>query len=291
VKYLAILFAGIICGSTAIIWMKISEVDYGLLAAYRSLFAALILLPLAIRDFRRSAVNPLPYIRRAALPGLFLGLHFVTWIYGARLTLAANASLIANMMPLAMPFFLYAIVREVINRRELLGTVIAAAGLWHLAADSASLDSAYIRGDATCFISMIFVTGYLALGRANRDFPSIWTYLVPLYATAGIFALITALPRITTLSAVSSLPREIALIAALALIPTVFGHGMINFAMHKIRGQIVAVCALTQFIFSTILAYLTPSLREIPSPAFYGAAVLISIGVIVTIIKPAAKTE
>jgi hypothetical protein len=40
-------------------------------------------------------------------------------------------------------------------------------------------------GDITCFVSILFFCVYLVQARANRSFPSVWLYVVPLYAAAG----------------------------------------------------------------------------------------------------------
>lgn len=282
-KNVLLLFVAILCCASAIIWMKLSTIDYALLAALRCLLAAAILAPLAIRDFRRRVAAPLPLLRRACLPGALLGLHFVLWIYGARQTLAANASLIANMVPLVMPLFLYVALREIPTRREALGTLIALSGVGLLATASAVPGTTYMRGNFFCFLSMICLTGYLALGRANRDFPTIWTYVVPVYAIAGLTALVAVMPRLGQLAPVASLPREMLWLAALTLLPTVIGHSLINLSMQRLRGQTVAVANLSQFIFSALFAYLAPGLREVPQPAFYGAAALICTGVGITL--------
>ena len=54
-----------------------------------------------------------------------LAAHFITWAYGARMTLTAQASLIVNLAPVAIPFFLHWLLRERINCREILGTGLA----------------------------------------------------------------------------------------------------------------------------------------------------------------------
>jgi drug/metabolite transporter (DMT)-like permease len=48
-----------------------------------------------------------------------------------------------------------------------------------------------------CLVSMLLFALYLALGRRNRDFPSVWLYVIPVYGQAAAVCLLVALPRIS----------------------------------------------------------------------------------------------
>jgi len=66
---------------------------------------------------------------------------------GARLTPAANSTLIINMLPIITPFLFYAILREFINRAEIYGTILSLAGLVVLGVTDYRIDS---RTSASC---------------------------------------------------------------------------------------------------------------------------------------------
>jgi drug/metabolite transporter (DMT)-like permease len=113
----------------------------------------------------------------------------MSWVIGARMTQVANASLIANLTPVAMPFFLWMVYRERINRLEILGTACTLAGLVILSLSSLRLDQTSFRGDLICFGSMLAFAAYLALGRRNGGRIPLWLYMVPLYTIAGLVSL------------------------------------------------------------------------------------------------------
>jgi len=115
---------------------------------------------------------------------------------GVRMTALAQASLIVNLVPIAMPFFLLWLASERINRAEVAGTALAIAGVLVLSIRDARAGGGSLAGDALCFFSMILFALYLSLGRRNRDLRSIWLYVVPVYAQAGLICLLIALPRI-----------------------------------------------------------------------------------------------
>jgi drug/metabolite transporter (DMT)-like permease len=142
-----------------------------------------------------------------------------------------------------------------------------------------TLSTEHVSGDLTCFGSMMLFASYLALARRNRDFPSLWTYVVPLYFTGGILCFAAAIP-VTDLTQTFA-PREYLYLLALAVIPTIIGHSTLNYSLKHMRGQLVSVCNLTQFIFAGIMAVF--AFGEIPAWTFYLAAALIVLGAAVTI--------
>jgi len=274
------LVVGVYACSTAVIMVKACSVHPVLLAAYRQLLAAVVLAPVFLRDLRRNRGRyRLAHLRRTLLPGILLAAHFISWIFGARRTLAANASLIVNMVPIAMPFLLYLLVRERLNRGEWMGTAVALAGVAVLAGGDFNIAPVYFFGDLVCFVSMILYAGYLALGRRNRDFPTIWLYVVPLYFVGGTACLATSLFLVSPLAIDST--KDVLLTVGLAVIPTVIGHSIMNFSMKHFRGQVVGITNLSQFIFAAVMAFFL--LGETPQRVFYVACVLVVAGVVLAL--------
>jgi drug/metabolite transporter (DMT)-like permease len=272
---MSVLIFGVFCCATAVIFIKASVEHPVLLSSYRLLVAGVALTPLFLRDARQySSAVVRQHLRSTLLPGILLGLHFISWIIGARMTTAANASLIVNLVPVVIPFFLFSMIREKPTRGELQGTAFALSGMFLLTVTDFNLSRTYFWGDVLCFVSMLFFTYYLALGRKNRGLVSIWLYVVPLYYLAGVFCFIVALGLVNPIKPYPF--REIALIFALGLIPTVMGHSILNYAMKTLRGQLVSVINMGQFIFAGILAFFL--LNEVPGVAFYLASLLIIIG-------------
>lgn len=270
--FLLLLF-GVYCCSTAVIWIRLSQTSPVWLAGLRCLIAALALFPIFLRDMRRHALPPRE-LMRVILPGVILSIHFISWIVGARITLASNASLIVNMSPLFMPVVLYLILREGIRRPEIIGTLLSIAGLVVLAADDFHFDRELFTGDILCFVSMLFFTLYLVLARRNRAFPTIWCYVTPLYLVSGVVSCLAAL--VIPAESGEFTAWEPLWVVALALVPTVLGHSTLNLAMQRLRGQVVAVANVTQFLFAGIMAFFI--FNEVPRATFAIAAALVVAG-------------
>ncbi len=277
-----LLLTSVFAVSTAVIMIKASTVHPVLLAALRLFVATAALTPIFIRDYRKHrATYTWTHVRISALPGLVLAVHFITWIVGVRMTPTANASFIIGLVPLAMPFFLEALIREHPTHNEVLATLIALSAVSVLTIADLNLSSQYFWGDAICFVSMLFYAFYMALGRKNRDFPSVWLYLVPLYLIAGLFCLAIAVFFVNPLQPYSG--KEIWLIVGLGIVPTVIGHSLMNVAMRHFRGQRVSIVNMGQFIFAGVQAYFW--FGEIPGAAFYIASSLLIVSAIIALRK------
>lgn len=283
-----LLLVGVFACATAVIMIKARPESMHpiLLASYRLFVAAIVLTPVMVRDYlrhrERFAVGDL---KATLLPGVLLGLHFVTWIIGAKDPPAANVSLIVNTVPIVMPFFLFFLVRERLNKAELLATLLVMAGLAVLAAKDFDLSGRFFVGDAICFVSMLLYAFYLALGRKNRQFATVWLYLVPLYYAAGVFCFVGALFFTNPIRPYSV--HEVLLALGLGIIPTVVGHSTLNHSMRHIRGQVVSIVNLNQFVFAGVMGYLFYG--EVPSWALYVAAACLVVGVLIVMhFRPAA---
>ena len=277
---IALLALGIFCASTAVILIKSNDDSPFLIAAYRLLIASTILTPFFLKERRKyTGSYGWAQVRITLLPGVALALHFITWNIGIQLTPVSNASLIINMTPVAMPFFLWIFFRERINRKEIIGTVLVLSGLIWLGIASHNVSLASFRGNLICFGSMLFLALYMALGRRNNARLPLWLYMVPLYLTAGLVCLGSATFFINPIKAYSL--KNVIIFFALGVIPTIGGHGILNYSMKFFRGQVVSIAYLGQIIFATIMAFFI--FGEVPIPAFYLTAVLIVSGVVVTL--------
>jgi len=277
-----LLLFGVLCGSTAVIMIRASTEQSMLLSAYRLFIASAVLSPFFFRDLKK---NPGVYGWKqfgwSALPALIIAIHFISWVFGARMTRVANASMIVNLTPVGMPFFIWLFYREKVTRVEVLGTIFSLAGLVVLSASNLQVSKTYFIGDLICFGSMLAYAAYMALGRKNGSRISIWMYLVPLYFIAGVICLLCALPFINPIKTYTT--ANLLLILGLGIIPTVFGHSILNYSLKFFRGQVVSVANLGQPIFAGFLGFLL--FGEQPRPIFYAAAALIATGVLIVLLS------
>jgi drug/metabolite transporter (DMT)-like permease len=267
-------FLGVIACASSVIFIKSTTMNASLLAAMRLLFAIILLLPLFLHRLRlHPDIDRWEPWRRAWIPGILLGVHFITWNMGARLTLAAHATLIVNMVPVVLPIMLWLTHREAVSKLEWLATGASMLGIGWLALHDYHFSRDYLAGDLICLLSMGFFAAYLSMGRKNRDSRSIFLYIYPVYAVACIVCTLGALPKIGELPTLQLQDYLVAL--ALAVIPTMIGHSAINETMRHLRGQVVGVVNVGQFVFSGIFAFFL--FGEVPHTVFYWVSAFIVI--------------
>jgi len=265
-----------------------SATDPFVLTALRLVFASVLLAPVFLLELRRhGGAFTREHIRRTHVPALVLALHLMLWTLGARMTVVAQATLIVNLVPVALPFLLLWIARERVNLAEIAGTALAIVGLAILSVKDALTGRGSPAGDTVCFAAMLLFALYLALGRRNRDFPSIWLYVIPVYAQAAVVCLLVALPRLGTFETGSA--REWSLMIALAAVPTVCGHSLLNAAMRRIRGQIVSLCNVSQFVFAGVMGFLL--FGEVPRALFYLASAIVVAGVAIVVFSAPEQAD
>jgi len=277
-----LLMVGMVFGSTSVIFIKASTEHPYLVASYRLWIAALVLTPFFLTELRRSRSSySWKYLGSSTLPALALAFHFMSWVVGARMTPVANASLLVNMVPVALPFILWILYREMVNRAEIMATILALAGVVVLSGVSFQTDRSMFIGNLVCFGSMLGYAAYLGLGRRNRATISLWVYLVPLYYLAGLFCFITALFTINPIKPYDL--ENVLYILGLGLLPTVIAHSVLNYSLRYFRGQVVGVATAAQPISAVIMGFVF--FGEAPPPVFYIAAALVGAAIMIALFK------
>jgi len=115
------LLVGVFACSTSALFLKKCESAPIVVAGARLLIAAIALAPVMWLNVRRSddpqVISPRRLAR--AIPGaIMLSTHFILWAMGAKMTDAANATLVVNLNPIFLPFLMYFVNHERINRGE-----------------------------------------------------------------------------------------------------------------------------------------------------------------------------
>ena len=276
-----LLFLGVLACSTSALFIKASHTQPIVLTALRLTIAVVLLTPVYLHERRkhREAAASLG-LARTLPPAVVLAAHLISWSIGARMTAVAQSTLIVNLVPVAMPFFLFWFARERITRAEVVGTGIAILGLVVLTYHDLGAKGGSLAGNGVCVVSMLLFALYLALGRRNRDFPSIWLYVIPIYAQAALICLAASLPWMGSFETTS--PREWSLMLGLAVLPTVTGHSLLNASMRHMRGQVVSLCNVAQFVFAGVMAVIL--FGEVPPAIYYLSSALVVSGVILVVL-------
>jgi drug/metabolite transporter (DMT)-like permease len=280
VKHYLILLAGVVGAASSVFFIKESHLAPATLSAVRLLMSAAILSPFALLHLRKIGAAPSALGLLAVLPAaLALAIHYPTWFIGVRGTSAAMSTLIVNLTPVFMPFFVFALLREQINRREAIGSLIAIAGIVILVMSKDDSGQNSPVGVLTCIGSIALCTLYLALGRRFGRGKHILVYIVPLYFVAGVLSLIGAVALREPVPPITL--HEVLIAMGAVIFPTVIGHTALNYAMVHLPAQVVSISSLGQFVVVAILA--VPIRGEYPTWNLLLPAVLVIAGALVVI--------
>jgi drug/metabolite transporter (DMT)-like permease len=277
-----VLTIGIIAVSTASIFIRYAQAEAPslVIATYRMAVASVVLAPLAWHRYRAELRSLLATEwRLAAGAGIFLALHFATWVTSLEYTSVASSVVLLSTSPLWVAMAAWLFLRERLTLPVAFGLIIALGGglIIGLNDTQHGAGRAPLLGDALALIGALMLTGYWLVGRRVRVGASLVPYVAVVYTVATVVLLTTS--TVARQSLVGYQPVIYLWFVLLGLVPQLIGHSSFNWALAYMPATFVAIATLGEPIGSTLLAYVllseTPSLLKI----FGAALILAGIGV------------
>jgi drug/metabolite transporter (DMT)-like permease len=290
---LLVLSLGILAVSTGSIFVRFAQQDVPslVIAAWRLTLATLVLAPFAYRHNRQE----LKGLQRgelglAVLSGVFLALHFATWITSLEYTSVASSVVLVSTTPLWVALLSPFILREPITRFVLVGMLLAIVGGVVVGiSDTCSLSGMRLAcppfgdfiqgeaffGDVLALTGAVMAAGYVMIGRRLRGRISLVGYITVVYGMAAVVLIFIMLAAGE--SAFGYPWQAYIWLILLALIPQLLGHSSFNWALRYLSAAYVAITLLGEPIGATVLAYLL--LEETPSALKIFGAILILFGI------------
>jgi drug/metabolite transporter (DMT)-like permease len=246
---------------------------------YRVALASLILLPFAAGDARRSwsALGPKQRWLLLASGGA-LALHFATWIASLSYTTVASSVLLVNTAPLFAIVFSRLFLHEKPSPTVLAAIPVAFTGAGLIAFGDWTGSPGSLLGNGLAVAGAVAVAVYQVIGRGLRDALPLNAYVLGVWATAalalagmarGFGVPLGGYPKTTWL-----------LFVALAVVPTIGGHGLVNKSLRSLPAPTVGLFLLGEPVIASLLAWLL--FREVPGPWTLagGAVVLAALAVV-----------
>ncbi|MFW5945573.1 MAG: DMT family transporter [Candidatus Natronoplasma sp.] len=257
--HLSLPFA-IFAASFAAIFIRFSNVHPIAVAFYRMLFSSLILL-----FFIPSYIEEIKDLSRKEwiviiTTGFFLAVHFAAWISSLGYTTVASSVILVSAHPLIVSWIGGWYLKERAPKKIYVGIGIALIGLILMVYSDHSISEWALFGDILAILGMLAMAGYILRGRKVRQDMSLITYAFLVYLTSTIFLGFFSLGFSTFFTIYP--PREYIIFLALAIIPTMFGHTVYNWALKYVRARLVSISLLGEPIGSSLLAFML--LHEIP---------------------------
>jgi drug/metabolite transporter (DMT)-like permease len=270
---------GIVAVSFASIFIRLAEAPSLVIAASRLTIASLILAPVAlIRSKEELRALTKRDLQLALLSGLFLGLHFATWISSLEYTSVASSVVFVGTSPIFVGLASHFLLKERVSRQMFVGIPVSVLGGMIIGYGDFGLGARELFGDLLAIAGAVTVSGYLLVGRRLRPKLSLLSYIFLVYSTAAVFLIVLCLATGHTFS---GYPRQTYLMFfLLAVVPQIIGHSSFNWALKYLPATFVGVSILGEPIGSTILAYFI--LNEVPTLTKIGGGVLILAGIYIS---------
>jgi drug/metabolite transporter (DMT)-like permease len=248
---------------------------------YRVALASLLLAPFAARGARRSwpALTTRERLLLAG-SGVALALHFATWIASLSFTSIASSVLLVNTAPLFAIALSRVFLRERAPAVVLVATPVALAGAALIAYGDWTGSPGSLRGNLLALAGAVTVAAYQVIGRGLRTALPLDAYVLGVWSTASLALALLALGSGVPLAPFP--PRTWLVFAALALVPTIGGHGLVNRSLRSLPAPTVGLFLLGEPLGASLLAFLafgeTPGRWTLAG----GAVVLAALALVVT---------
>ncbi len=286
--YLAIGIA-MVSISWAAIFIKWSTSTPFIIAGYRLGFTALMLLPVM---FWTGGFSQLKSFSRSELAlifvsGVALTFHFGFWIVSLTLTLVSTSVILVTSHPIFVAGVSHFLLKESVRRVAAVGIVIAFAGVALISLSDYSIGGGTITGDLLAFLGGLCAGVYFLSGRIARQTVALTPYAFSVYGISALLLLLSAGLVGDTLLVTDT--HEIVLFLLMAIVPTIMGHTMFNYALKRVPAHIISTSVLGEPVGASILAYyLLP--HEVPNTAIIIGGALV-VGGLYIVLRRGFKME
>ena len=250
--------------SFASIFIKWSESAPFVIASYRLGITCLILLPFLLYY---GGVKVMLSFRRdewllILLSGVALSFHFGLWITSLGLTLVSTSVILVTSHPIFVAGVSHFLLKERVRKVAAVGIVIAFAGVCVISLNDYRIGGDSLIGDLLAFLGGLCAGIYFLSGRVARRTIPLTPYVFSVYGISALVLLVSAI--VVGDEVVVTDSGELTLFLLMAIVPTIFGHTMFNYALKKVPAHIVSTSVLGEPVGASLLAYLLLP-GEVPS--------------------------
>jgi drug/metabolite transporter (DMT)-like permease len=270
------LIIGVMAVSASAIFVKFSDAPSGVIAFYRLLFSVLLMLPLFLVKYVKelALISKRDWIS-AILAGVLLAFHFILWFESLNYTSVASSTVLVTLQPLFAFIGTFLFFKEHFSLKAILCALSAIIGSVIISWGDFRVSGTALYGDILALVACALVTAYLMFGQSVRKRISLITYTFVVYSISSMVLFIYVL-----LVGESLFPypkNEWVNFFLLALIPTLLGHSLFNWAIKWISTSIISMAILFEPVGATILAYYLLSENVLFTQLIGGSIVIVGI--------------
>ncbi len=214
----------------------------------------------------------------ASLAGVFLALHFGTWVPSLKLTSVASATALGATQSVFTGLIAGAAGRR-LPGRAWAGMALAIVGTALIAGADFSISARALAGDGLALLGGIFAAAYVTTGASARRGMSTAAYTTICYSVCAVALLVVCLAARQPLGGYSG--KAWLLILAVTVSAQLLGHSLFNVVLRSVSATFVSLTILIEVPAAGLIAGLWldqwPPLTAIPG------LVLLLLGLVVVV--------
>lgn len=246
---LAVALVGVSFGS---IFVRLAAAPALAIALWRMTLASAVVLPAALASGGIRPATSGRAMALAAAAGGLLALHFGSWMTSLLFTSVANSVLLVNTAPIFVALLSWISGRDRPTSRTWAAVVLATAGAAVITSGGPS-DATSLIGNLLAVGGALAMAGYLLLAREAQRVLAYLPYVAVAYGTAA--AVLWAAVLISGTQWHSFPPQTWAVLAAMAVVSQLVGHGGYNWSLRHLQAAFVSIALTGEPVLASLLAW------------------------------------
>ena len=194
-------------------------------------------------------------MRVALVPGALFGTSLITGFAAVNTTSVSNATLISNVMPVAVVILAKFVFHDQVRNRQFVAVGVALMGMLIVVFGAGSSGDASFLGDFLAVINVVIWTAFfLRMKNLRDDGIHSWSLLAAVTTVAAIVAVPPCLLVSNDLGSMT--PKSWVFLLAMVLLPGVVGHGLMTWASGHLPVTVSSLLTLGSPVVSAVGAWL-----------------------------------
>lgn len=250
-----LLFIGVITISFSSILIRMSKSTPIVISTYRMGLSTIFLLPLFVFNRKKVEKGEKVFF---VLSGIFLALHFYTWITSLRFTTIMSSTVLVTTNPIFVSILSYLLFKKRLKIKTFLAIILSLLGI--LLMSYGGKFSTNIKGNSLALLGAIFASLYITTNYFLRKKYDLINIVFRVYSISFIVLLIISFVLKENLIFLPK--REYFLLILIAIFPQVIGHSIFNYALKFLSPIFISLTILGEPIGATLLGVIF--FKEIP---------------------------
>lgn len=227
----------------------------------------------------KSVFQPGVRLALSTLSGVFLALHFYTWMTSLKIVEVYLSTTVVCLHPLITLLLSKITLHEKHGSGAEFGLVLAMCGSMLTTLSKASILEADLFGVLLSLVGAFFMSSYVIIGRYVRREASLVEHVIPAYSSSTITLLMVSVIEGFNVFKVDL--RDLVWLILLAIGPMIGGHTLLNYLLKHLPASTASLPIVLEPIGASLLALAILG-ESIPIAGWLGVA-LTTAGLIIVI--------